>query len=132
MNDTGNDRMHELAVTENILDTAIKYAKQAGAERVTDIYLVIGELSSIIDESIQFYWDILSENTICQGAKLHFERIKLHLECQNCHHIYQVDNVLVPCPKCNSYKTKIHKGDEFRLESIDIAMMPSPHNLQKS
>jgi len=113
--------MHELAVTENILETAIKYAKQANADRVTDIYLVIGDLASIIDDSIQFYWDILSENTICKGAKLHFERIKLHLECQDCHHIYQVDDVLIPCPKCNSLRTNIVKGNEFRLESIEIS-----------
>ena len=32
--------MHELAVTESILEIAKKYAQQAGASRVTDLYLV--------------------------------------------------------------------------------------------
>ena len=112
--------MHELAVTESILSTAIKYGQQANAERVTDIYLVIGQISSIIDDSIQFYWDIISEDTICEGATIHFERVPLELECLNCHNVYQVDSQLIPCPKCESYQTKILKGDEFRLDSIEI------------
>jgi hydrogenase nickel incorporation protein HypA/HybF len=52
--------MHELAVTEHILDIALKHAQNANALSVDEIYLVIGQLSSIVDDSIQFYWDIFS------------------------------------------------------------------------
>ncbi|MCA9957781.1 MAG: hydrogenase maturation nickel metallochaperone HypA, partial [Anaerolineales bacterium] len=51
--------MHELPITENILKIANEHATQSGAARVTDLYLVIGQLSSIVDDSIQFYWDII-------------------------------------------------------------------------
>jgi hydrogenase nickel incorporation protein HypA/HybF len=40
---------------------------------------VIGRLASIVDDSIQFYWDMISEGTICQGAKLHFKRVPAEL-----------------------------------------------------
>ncbi len=76
--------MHELAITESLLDLALKHAKQADATRVTDIYLVIGRLSSFVDDSVQFYWDILAENTICQGAELHFNRLPAKMVCLNC------------------------------------------------
>jgi len=46
--------MHELAVTENILSIASKHAQESGATRVTAINLVIGQLSSIVDDSVQF------------------------------------------------------------------------------
>ena len=42
--------MHELSVTENILIIASSHAQKAGALKVTDIYIVIGRLSSIVDE----------------------------------------------------------------------------------
>ena len=74
--------MHELAITENILNLAVEYAEQADATRVTDLHLVIGQLSSIVDDSIQFYWDIISKDTLCSGAALHFHRIPASLRCK--------------------------------------------------
>lgn len=112
--------MHELAVTENILDIAVKYAQQAQASRVTDLYIVIGKLSSIIDDSVQFYWEMVTENSICAGSKLHFQRLPAELLCLDCQHAYQIDTTLCPCPACGSPKVKVTSGDQFYLDSIEI------------
>ena len=74
--------MHELVVTENILEIALRHARAAGAVRVSDIYLVIGELSSIVDDSVQFYWDFISEGTAASGSSLHFRRVPAKMSCQ--------------------------------------------------
>ena len=76
--------MHELAVTQSILELALKNANQAHATEVTDINLVIGKLSSIVDDSVQFYWELIAKDTICEKAILHFERIPAKLRCQDC------------------------------------------------
>jgi hydrogenase nickel incorporation protein HypA/HybF len=112
--------MHELAVTESVLDIALKHAEKAGAARVTDIYIVIGRLSSIVDDSIQFYWDIISDGTLCVGAKLHFQRIPAELVCLDCNSVFQLDTELMPCPQCGSVRVKVTSGDQFWLESIQI------------
>ena len=72
--------MHELAVTESLLQTASDYAKQNNADRVMCLNLVIGDLSGIVEDSVQFYWDMISENTICSQAKLNIERNQLEFE----------------------------------------------------
>ena len=112
--------MHELAVTENILNIAVKHARQAEAKRVTDLYLVIGRLASIVDDSIQFYWDIISAETVCQGATLHFKRVPAQLICLDCQQEYTLDGELSPCPNCQSAKVKVTSGDQFWLDSIEI------------
>ncbi len=112
--------MHELSVTESILEIASKHAQQSGATRVTSINLVIGQLSSIVDDSIQFYWDLISENTICTGSELHFRRVPATFHCLDCDHQYNLDAILAPCPKCGSIRTKIIAGEEFYLDSIEI------------
>jgi hydrogenase nickel incorporation protein HypA/HybF len=112
--------MHELAVTESIMNIAIKHAQKVEAARVTDLYLVIGRLSSIIDDSIQFYWDIVSENTICQGAKLHFQRVPAEMTCLSCGEQYVLEGDLAPCPKCSSAQIKVSSGEQFFLDSIEI------------
>jgi hydrogenase nickel incorporation protein HypA/HybF len=112
--------MHELAVTESILDIAVKYAQQAEASRVTDLYIVVGRLSSIVDDSVQFYWEMMSENTLCAGSKLHFERVPAEMVCMACGKTYTLDSELSPCPECGSPQVKVSSGDQFFLESIEI------------
>ena len=112
--------MHELAVTESILNIATDYAKRADAKRVTQLYLVIGQLASIVDDSVQFYWDTLSLGTICEGSQLHFERVPARLTCQDCGTTYSLAAELTICPQCQSGQVKIVAGEEFRLDSIEI------------
>ncbi|HZU87054.1 MAG TPA: hydrogenase maturation nickel metallochaperone HypA [Anaerolineaceae bacterium] len=115
--------MHELAVSESILNIALEHARKAGASRVTDIYLVIGRLSSIVDDSIQFYWDIISaenDGALCKGATLHFNRVPARLACLNCGHEYTLDSDLTPCPQCASSRVRVIAGEEFWVESIAI------------
>jgi hydrogenase nickel incorporation protein HypA/HybF len=112
--------MHELAVTQSILELALKNANQAHATEVTDINLVIGKLSSIVDDSVQFYWELIAKDTICEKAILHFERIPAKLRCQDCSTEYTLDADLIPCPNCGSNRVTILTGNEFRVESIEI------------
>jgi len=112
--------MHELAVTESVLAITLKHAELAKARRVTGIYLVIGQLSSIVDDSVQFYWDMISETTIAQGAVLHFNRIPAKMECLTCGREFEMEDRLAPCPTCQSYTLKVTSGEEFYIDSIEV------------
>src|SRR3990172_1832280 len=112
--------MHELAVTESILNIALRHAEQAHATRVTDLHLVIGRLSSIVDDSVQFYWDMISQGTICEGARLHFERTPATLLCLDCNTTYTLAGELTGCPQCGGEHVTVTGGDEFRLDSIEV------------
>jgi hydrogenase nickel incorporation protein HypA/HybF len=118
--------MHELAITESILEIASRHGKQAGASRVTKIDIVVGRLSSIVDDSVQFYWDIISKDSLCQGAELHFERVPARLLCLDCGTEYVLETELSPCPSCESPKVKVLSGEEFRLDSIEIETEDTP------
>ncbi len=112
--------MHELSVTESVLEIACRHANEEQAAKVTDIYLEIGRLSSIIDDSVQFYWDLISKGTLCEGAALHFKRVPARLICLECQHEYTLVSDLEPCPKCGSARIRVLSGDEFNLDSIEI------------
>lgn len=112
--------MHELSVTESILEIALTHANASSAKKVTDIYLVIGQLSSIVDDSVQFYWNYISEDTICSGARLHFKRLPAKFRCINCNTEFQMQSELTACPNCGSMQTTIISGEEFYVDSIEI------------
>jgi hydrogenase nickel incorporation protein HypA/HybF len=109
--------MHELAVTESILDITLRHA---GGQRISDIYLVIGQLASIVDDSVSFYWEFISQGTLAEQARLHFRRIPAELACQSCQHTYAPADEILACPACGSTQVRLLRGDEFFVESIEV------------
>jgi hydrogenase nickel incorporation protein HypA/HybF len=112
--------MHELSVTQSILEIAMRHAQQAHARQIISLNLAIGQLSSIVDDSVQFYWDFVTQDTIAQGSKLHFRRIPARLACLDCEQTFTPDGRDFACPACESIKVKIISGQEFQVESIEI------------
>ena len=112
--------MHELSVTESLLKISVEQAEKAKAQRVTDLHIVIGDLASMVDDSIQFYWDIIAKGTIAEQATLHFRRVPAELQCHTCSSRYQPTEKELICPNCHGIDAKIISGEEFFLESIDV------------
>ncbi len=112
--------MHELPFVESILSLTLEHAQKGHAKRVVALNLVIGDMASIVDNTIQFYWDQLSEGTIAAGAVLQFNRIPAVFYCWNCGTTYQLKESNLVCPTCGGSKVSLVRGNEFRLESIDI------------
>jgi len=113
--------MHELAVTQSILDIALRHAERAKAQRILAINLVIGELTGFVDDSIQFYFDFLSRDTLAQGARLVFERIPPRARCHTCRTEYiPPDSRLWTCPECDALGGEVIAGREFSVASIEI------------
>jgi hydrogenase nickel incorporation protein HypA/HybF len=113
--------MHELAVTAGILDVALEASGQNGDKKITAIDLVIGELSSIVDDSVQFYFDMLSKDTLAEGAALRFRRVQATAQCGECGYQGGVTAPLPPfCPACGSMRLQVSGGREFYVESIEV------------
>ena len=112
--------MHELPITQSILEIALRHAEKAQAKHVTGLHIVMGELSKVVDESIQFYWDMIADDTIAKGAQLHFRIVPAEFQCMACFEIYHPADGEFACPNCDSVGVKILKGEEFSLEAIDI------------
>lgn len=114
--------MHELSVTQSILEIALRHARQTGARRIVRLNLVVGELSGIIGESVQFYWDMVARDSIAEGAVLSFERVEASLKCLGCGHVFPISGRDYACPVCGSDRVVAVGGDDFRLESIEVEM----------
>ena len=112
--------MHELAVTQSILNIALENAQKVDAKQITGINLLVGQMASLVDDSIQFYWDILSEGTIAVGAKLNFKRLPTEMRCFDCGQIFSPSQDTFDCPACKSIRVQVIQGDEMRVDSIDV------------
>jgi len=112
--------MHELSITQSIMSIALEQASAAKANRITKINVTIGELTGIVDECVQFYFDELSKGTLAAEAKLTFDRPPTRLQCRNCSRIFSPNDLCWTCPDCQSQKVEIISGRECYVSSIEV------------
>jgi hydrogenase nickel incorporation protein HypA/HybF len=114
--------VHELSIMSGILDIVLDHANKNNAKKVTTINLRIGQLSDIIPEWAQSYFDMLSKDTIADGAALDIEHIPVKVRCRACghEHTFKDKKWSFTCVKCESSDIELLEGREFSIVSIEI------------
>ena len=112
--------MHELTITQNMLDLVLKQAQESGSKKVEKINLVIGEMTGVVDRSMQFYFELLSKDTPAQGAVLIFRMVPLQAKCRDCGTSFDFNEGVGECPQCHLYNVEIISGNELFVESIEV------------
>jgi hydrogenase nickel incorporation protein HypA/HybF len=113
--------MHELAATDGILQVALDAARNARASRIQSIDVVVGDLSSLLGETVQFYFDILSRDTLAAGAELRLHRRPATVRCRECGASYPATLPLAPgCAVCGGAALGVSGGREFYVDSIEV------------
>ena len=95
--------MHELGITQGIIDRARETALANGAGRVTDLYLTMTPAADFTQESIEMYFEMLAgEDDFFAGAALHFEHRPAGATCLGCGREFTSDVPHPACPQCGS------------------------------
>ncbi len=117
--------MHEMALTENIVDIVLKNATMAEAKEVVRIHLQIGELRDVVDKLLRDCFHYLAKGTVAEKAEIEIERIPLVIQCAECGEMKQVnirtlDENQAKCDKCGMSNFRIVRGNEFLVDDIEI------------
>ena len=111
--------MHEYPVTVEIVRMAEEAARARGG-RVRNIHLVVGEDSGFIGESIQMYFDVVADGTLCEGAKLSIRSVAPLLRCDVCGQLFERKRFSFTCPDCGGDGSPTEFGKEFYIDTVDI------------
>ena len=112
--------MHEYPITEQIIKICLQHCAEAKADKVVSVSLVVGDYSGCVGESIQMYFDIISEGTPCESAKLKIKRVKPKLKCPACGEFFERAPMSFACPKCGVDGEPTEIGKEFYIEEIEV------------
>src|SRR5512142_2203878 len=99
--------MHESGLTEDLFTHTMQHAREANAQRVIRVRVIIGVLSDATPESIRFYFDTLAAGTIAEGADLEFDRATGKAHCTACGDDVTVDEWFTTCPTCGEYTLQV-------------------------
>jgi hydrogenase nickel incorporation protein HypA/HybF len=110
-----------MGITQGILAASFDAAKAAGAERICEIRVSIGELTEIQEFALQFAFEALSPGTMAEGGKLLVTHIPATSKCNDCEVEYAHDRFQMLCPECGSFNVTPLTGREMQIDSIETA-----------
>jgi len=127
--------VHEMGITQGILAASFEAAEEAGATRITEIRISVGELTEIVDFALQFAFESLTPGTMAEGATLVVNPVGAKSRCLECGTEYEHDRFQMICPACGSFNIELLQGRELTIDNIEAdneppgpgpAPMPSP------
>jgi hydrogenase nickel incorporation protein HypA/HybF len=110
--------MHELALTESIIDLVVDCAAREHIARVSRVVVEIGVAASVEPQALLFCFPIAAAETVAAGAELVINRVALLARCEACQAEYAPDSLISPCPACGSFARKVLAGREMRVVSF--------------
>jgi len=109
--------VHELAIAESVVETVTERLPDA---KVTCVHLEIGALSGVVAESVRFCFDLVTEGTNLEGARLEITEVAGRCHCRVCGIDFEPDGPITLCP-CGSTEIKVLSGRELKIASVQVA-----------
>ena len=117
--------MHELSIVTSIVETVTEtlaaLPDSSRGARVLEVRLRVGALASMIPESLEFCWGIVSEGTPLEGSKLVVNLLPVVVHCGPCGQDAELEGVQsFRCPRCGEPCSDMRQGRELEIDSIEI------------
>ncbi|BCR06577.1 putative hydrogenase nickel incorporation protein HypA [Desulfuromonas versatilis] len=112
--------MHEVGITQSIVEIAERTARSGGAKRVLSVTVEIGALSGVIPEAVEFCFEACSKGTFLENARLIIERVPGMGRCPNCAGETEIDAYSCECPACGAFGLETLQGKELRVKEMEI------------
>ena len=112
--------MHEISICEGILQVLEAEAIKQGFSKIKTVFLEIGDLSSIELDALSFGFDVVTKNSVADGAKLEIIRIAGTAWCMKCAKSVIIKRRFDECPDCGSYQLQTTGGNEMRIKELEV------------
>ena len=112
--------MHEMSIAINIIELCKKELQKANAKRIEKLNLVVGKLSGIVVESLQFALEASKGNSPLSTAEIIVEEVPATMKCLNCSAEFEADDHYIACPTCGDFRHEIMGGKELIVKSLTV------------
>ncbi len=110
--------MHELALSQSIVDMIVESARREGIQKVTRVDIEVGAAAAVEADALRFCFDVVSRETALAGAELVIDTIAMRARCRTCAHEFAPQSQVDPCPACGAYAPDLLEGRELRVKSF--------------
>lgn len=115
--------MHELSIAQSLAELATAATQSAGALGVQSVRLRLGPLSGVVEDALQFSWEVVTTETLLAGSQLIVEAAPVVIYCATCQaNQMPISTQWLRCPNCGAPPAQIVQGRELELTAVEIIM----------
>ena len=112
--------MHEMALSESVLQILEANARNQGYARVKTVWLEIGDLAGVDREAMRFSFEAVTRGTLADSATLEIINVPGKAWCMPCACTVDVKQRFDACPACGSYQLQVVGGDEMKVKELEV------------
>jgi len=110
--------MHEFSIAAEILDVVEQ--SMTPEQRVLSVHLLLGTLSGISAESLQFCFTELAEGAGLGRPELVISEVPAQVTCRECATPHAATDFTIGCPQCGSLNRDILSGFECVVDTLTL------------
>ena len=112
--------MHELSIAVSIAETVEENLPSTDI-KVKTVFLKIGKLSGVVKDALTFSFDIATQDSSLEGAKLEIEELPVIVHCKHCNKDLELGNPpIFRCETCGEATPHIIQGKELEIVSVEL------------
>ena len=112
--------MHEMSLCESVLLIMQDEAERQGYARVKAVWLEIGALAGVDAEAMRFGFDVVTRDSLAEGARLEIVPLPGEAWCLPCGRTVEIRQRYDACPHCGSHQLQVTGGDEMRIKELEV------------
>ncbi|WP_456299004.1 hydrogenase maturation nickel metallochaperone HypA [Methylovulum miyakonense] len=112
--------MHELSLCESILQVLEQQAQTQQYRKVKTVWLEIGVLAGVEVEALRFSFDVVTQGSLAEQAKLEIIDMPGQAWCMPCGRNVAVQQLYDLCPHCGSHQLQVNSGDQMRIKELEV------------
>ena len=109
--------MHEMALTQSLVEAVCEHA---AGRRVHSVKLEVGALCAVVPDAMTFCFDLATEGTVAEGARLDVDILPGTARCRSCDAHFELTDPILLCP-CGSADVEVLAGRDLKILSMEVS-----------
>jgi hydrogenase nickel incorporation protein HypA/HybF len=109
--------MHELSIAERIVSIATSHAD---GRAVSKVEVKVGHLRQVVPSALEFAFELLTEGTPIDGARLELEVVPAAGICRSCGTETELSSFPLHCSRCGGFDLEVIRGEELLVEALEL------------
>ena len=112
--------MHEMSIAQSLIDIVRDEMLKHDAKSLRSVRLNVGQMTAIVPDALSFCFQVITDGTEMEGARLIMEIIPLMGYCSECEEEFEIKDYAFLCPSCGSTKINTIGGQDLSIVEIEV------------